>query len=81
MRGLGSYKASEPDGFQAIFFKKAWHLVGEAVIHFVKVVMEEGESPGAAAEATLVLIPKEANLATMCGFRPLNLCNVSVKII
>lgn len=39
LRGLGSYKAPRPDGFKAIFFKKAWHLAGKAVLHFVEGVM------------------------------------------
>lgn len=56
---MGSFKAPGSDGFQAIFFKKTWETTGPAVHLFVKKAIEEGKMPEEAAEAALVLIPKE----------------------
>lgn len=36
-----SYKAPGPTGFQAIFFKRVWHLLGEEVYTFVKDILGE----------------------------------------
>lgn len=80
LNDMGSYKAPEPNGFQAIFFKRTWHITGEAVFSFVRRVLEDGEVPGDAAEATLVLIPKESKPISIQGFRTLSLCNVSYKL-
>lgn len=80
-RDMGSYKALGPDGYQAIFFKKTWHITGEAVHSFVKKAIEDGEISEEAAEASLVLIPKETKPCNICGFRPLILCNAAYKLI
>lgn len=60
-RGMGSYKASGPDGYQAVFFKKTWHLIAGAVHTFDRKVTEDGEM-------TLALIPKETKPSSMRWF-------------
>lgn len=43
LRDMASYKASGPDGFQAIFFKKTWDVTSTTVHSFVRKAIEEGE--------------------------------------
>lgn len=81
LRSMGSYKAPRPDGYQAIFFKSAWNVTGHAVLEFVRKLMRGGEIPFGAAEAFLVLIPKETKPSSMKGFRPLSLCNIVYKLV
>lgn len=59
LKGMSSFKALGPDGFQAVFFKKTWELTGKAVYSFVQNILEGDEIPSEAAKAMLVLIPKE----------------------
>lgn len=76
LKGMGSLKASSPDGFESIFFKKTWERIGPAVFAFVNGVFKGEEIPMEATEALLVLIPKEENPASIRSFRPISLCNV-----
>lgn len=46
---------------------------------FMRKMLEGGVVPEA-AEATLVLIPKETKPSNMCAFGPLSLCNVVYKL-
>lgn len=78
---MRSYNAPGPDGYQAIFFKRAWDLLGGEVHSFVKGVMEGGEIPRGASQALLVLILKEMRPASMKDFRSISLCNTTYKII
>lgn len=80
LKGMGALKAPGPDGFQPIFFKKTWEVTGSAVFDFVKRVMSGGSIPSEAAEALVVLVPKTATPETIKSFRPISLCNVSLKI-
>lgn len=52
---------------------------GTSLFHFG--VLERGVVPPGAAEALLVVIPKEVKPTTMKGFRPLSLCNVPIKVV
>lgn len=80
LKGKGSFKVPGPDGYQAVFFKRAWSVVGEVVHHFVWKIIEEGDIPEDAAEAILVLIPKKDKPNSMRDFRPLSICNVTYKL-
>lgn len=73
LRGVGLYKVPGLDGNQASFFKSTWNLADTEVYSFVKGVLEGGDVSEEATGALLVLIPKEANLYSMRGFRPLSL--------
>lgn len=55
-------------------------MTGPALHAFTKKVLERGEVSTDAAEALLVLIPKETSPTSMRSFRPLSLCNVSLKV-
>lgn len=44
LRGIWSYKAPGPDGFQVIFFKRTWHIVGEAVHTLLRELWKKGRS-------------------------------------
>lgn len=81
LRDMGSYKAPGPNGYPAIFFKKTWSMVGEDVCSFVRSVIGRGEITESAAETLLVLIPKETKPTTIRGFRPLSLCNITMKLV
>lgn len=59
---MGSFKALGPDGFQPIFFKTYWEIVGNLgdCIHFmVKKAFESGTFKDELAETLIVLIPKK----------------------
>lgn len=81
LRSMGSYKAPGPNGYQAIFFNSTWNVTGPAVLEFVRNLMHGGDIPMGAAEALLVLIPKETKPSSMKGFRPLSLCNIVYKLV
>lgn len=78
---MGSYKAPGPDSYQAIFFKRAWSLLGEEVHMFVKDILEGGASNSEFAQVLMVLISKKLKPVNMKGFRPISLCNTMYKLV
>lgn len=79
--GIGPLKAPGLDGFPASFFQKTWGVTRPALVCFVKQVLEKREMPSEINESLMVLIPKEDKLASIKGFRPINLCNVCIKLV
>src|SRR5436190_29430 len=55
--------------------------IRSALVHFVKQVLEPRELPLETNESLLVLIPKEDKPSSIRGFRPISLCNVSIKLV
>lgn len=78
---MGSLKAPGPDGFQSVFFKETWELTEKALHKFTRDIIEGGNIPSEAAEILLVLIPIEERPSSIRNFRPVSLCNVTVKVI
>lgn len=58
---MKSYKAPGSDGFQPIFFKKFWNVVGDDLWSLVKNAFNRGYSDVSLAEILIVLIPKVDN--------------------
>lgn len=79
--GMKSYKAPGHDGFQPIFFKHFWDVVGDDIWHLVKEAFINGSSDARLSETLLVLIPKVTHPRCLKEFRPISLCNVTYKII
>lgn len=78
---MGDDKPSGPDGYSAIFFKKAWTVIGEDVCLAVKDFFRTGKLLKEVNATLIALIPK-VELPTVVGqFRPIALCNVIYKCI
>lgn len=45
LKSIGSLKAPGPDGFQPIFFKTYWEVVGDDVTSMVRTAFESGDFP------------------------------------
>lgn len=70
---MWSLKTPGPDGFQPLFFKKTWNITGQALHNFAQDVLKGADFPAEAAEAMLVLIPKENKPRSIKGFRSVSL--------
>jgi hypothetical protein len=81
LMSMKSYKVPGPDGFQPIFFKLFWEVVGDDLWNFVRSVFDKGEYDTKVCETLIVLIPKGENQTTFKDFRPISLCNVTYKLI
>jgi hypothetical protein len=75
------FKAPGPDGFQGIFFKQYWHIVGDDVVHLISTAFETGSFPSSLSETLIALIPKVDCPSNFKEFRPISLCNTIYKLI
>lgn len=74
-------KASSLDGFPALFYQQYWHVIGEQTINRVLDFLNNFEPIDVLNHTNIVLIPKCKHPMHVSGFFPINLCNVSYKII
>ena len=78
---MGPTKALGPDGMNALFFQKLWHIVGEDVVMTILDFLNNGHVLPEINHINIVLIPKVKNLEKMSNFRHISLCNVIYKIM
>ncbi|KAK9291995.1 hypothetical protein L1049_019947 [Liquidambar formosana] len=78
---IGAYKAPGPDGMQAIFYHSQWSVLSKSVIDMVRSTFHSGNLPIGLNQTLITLIPKVPSPEDMTQFRPISLCNVSMKII
>lgn len=78
---MGPFKAPGPDGFQVVFFKTYWHIIGEDVWQLVRDAFASGSFEPAVLETLVALIPKIDVPKSFKDLRPISLCNVVYKII
>ena len=74
-------KPPSPDGMSAIFYQKYWDVIGNDIINTVLNVLNSNASVAPLNQTNIALIPKTNSPTKMTEFRPINLCNVSYKII
>lgn len=68
---MKSYKALGPDGFQPVFYKTFWDVVGDDVWRFVRDSFQFGQFTHPASDTLMVLIPKIDAPTNFKEFRPI----------
>ncbi|CAN1144664.1 LINE-1 retrotransposable element ORF2 protein [Linum perenne] len=72
--------SSGPDGYNALFYKDSWPVVGEDVIEAVLSFFDNSKMHEFVNSVALALIPKVKNVEDMRNFRPISCCNVIYKV-
>lgn len=81
LNSMKPYKAPSPDGYQGIFFKQYWYIVGDDVWKFVRDAFATGTFDPHLTETLICLIPKVDPPSNFKEFRPISLCNTMYKVI
>lgn len=81
MKQLRNLKAPGPDGLQVYFFGKYWDQVGPSVIKVIRDYFNNGFIDPRLNTTFIAFIPKKVNPMTIKEYRPINLCNYTMKII
>jgi hypothetical protein len=81
MFSLKNNKAPGLDGFNAGFFKRMWHIVGEYVINAISSFFQTRRMLKEMNATSISLIPKVANPMRLTDFHPISCCNTVYKCI
>jgi hypothetical protein len=81
IRDMKSLAAPGPDGLPALFYHTYWDTIGKDVISAVLNIPNNNGDPSLFNHTHICLIPKIPNPTYASDFRPIALCNVTLKII
>lgn len=78
---MHSEKALSPDGMNATFFQKCWHIIGDDIFSHCCKWLNRGEFPPTVNDTTIALIPKKPKSNSTNDLSPIALCNVVQKLV
>ena len=78
---IGNDKSPGPDGYSALFFKRAWDIIGMQLCDAVKEFFSSGSLLKQINHTLIALVPKSSHANSVCDFRPISCCNVIYKVI
>ncbi|XP_060212045.1 uncharacterized protein LOC132639621 [Lycium barbarum] len=81
LKDIGDEKAPGVDGYNALFFKRTWHIIKNDIISAVKEFFITGRLYKAINCTVVTLVPKTAHPSTVKKFRPIACCTILYKII
>ena len=74
-------KAPGPDGFNAHFYRRTWHIIGHDVVKAILSFFQFGRILRELNHTSVSLIPKVQNPASLNEYRPISCCKVLYKVI
>jgi competence protein ComGF len=81
IKDMKPFAAPGPDGLPAYFYHTYWDILKNDICHMVLEVLNNNSDPRCFNETFICLIPKTNNPSAPSDFRPISLCNVTLKII
>jgi hypothetical protein len=81
IKELKSLAAPGPDGLPAKFYHTYWNIIGQDITRKILHVLNHDGNPESLNSTHICLIPKTDKPTSPNEFRPISLCNVTLKII
>ncbi|KAL9684470.1 hypothetical protein QQ045_021909 [Rhodiola kirilowii] len=74
-------KASGVDGYPALFYQRHWRLIGDSLYEEISKFLEPGHLDQRLNVTRVVLVPECKNASKLEDFRPISVCNTTMKVI
>jgi hypothetical protein len=81
IKDMKALAAPGPDGLPALFYHNYWDIIGKEITDMALGILNNNSDPSPLNHTYICLIPKCDNPSTPSDFRPISLCNVTLKII
>ncbi|XP_074290549.1 uncharacterized protein LOC141617264 [Silene latifolia] len=78
---MGALKAPGPDGIPAVFFQRCWSMVKGDVTKAILSILNSGRVLRELNRTFITLIPKKDSPEGVSDYRPISLCNVTMRIV
>ncbi|MCH93722.1 hypothetical protein A2U01_0014675, partial [Trifolium medium] len=81
IKDMKSLAAPGPDGLPALFYQTYWDVIGPDITNLILDILNNNGDPGPLNSTYICLIPKISQASLPNDYRPISLCNVTLKII